>query len=83
MKIWRHGFACELTDAEMREVYLFMKRAYLKEDIESQMEEMEIELSNENIDDIVNRVSKVLSNNDSYWEAYWMTIQYAIEQVKE
>lgn len=84
MKIIRDGIEYELTPAEMRVVYLQMKAEYLREDIEAKAEEMEIKLSENTIANVVERAGKCLSNNDSYWESYWMTIEYVInEQVED
>lgn len=83
MKIIRDGVEYELTLAEMREVYEKMKAEYLREDIEMKAEEMEIELSEATIDYVVSRVEKCLSNNDSYMESYWMTIECVLEEQVE
>lgn len=82
MKIIRNGIEYKLTVAEMREVYNKMKTEYLIEDIQAKAYEMEIELSDENIKKIANSVDKSLSNNDSYWESYWMTIEYVIREME-
>ena len=83
MKIIRNGIEYELTIAEMREVYENMKMAYLREDIESKADEMEIELSETTMDYVAARVNKCLSNNDSYMESYWMTIEHVLEEQVE
>ena len=82
MKIIRNGIEYELTSAEMREVYSKMKTEYLIEDIQSKADEMDVELSDENIKKIANSVDKALSNNDSYWESYWLTIEYVIREME-
>ena len=83
MKIIRDGVEYELTSAEMREAYETMKKQYLKCDIEFKAEEMEINLSDSTIEYAANRVDRVLGNNDSYWESYWMTIEYVINEQME
>ncbi len=80
MKIIRNGIKYELTHEEMREAYEIMKAAYLREDIETKAEEMGIELSEDTMRHVVGRVDKCLSNNDSYMESYWITIEYALEE---
>ena len=80
MKIARNGIEIELTYDEMREAFEIMHAKYLREDIESRMEDMEVELSRETVDYMVQRVDKCLSNNDSYWDSYWMTIENIIEE---
>ena len=81
MKIIRNGIEYELTNEEMRNVYSAMERRYFKEDIESQAEDMDVKLSDEDVENITNRVKKALCNNDSYWESYWMTIEYLINEL--
>ena len=83
MKIVRNGIEYELTYAEMREVYEKMKLEYIKEDIAGKADEMEFELSDDDMNSVVNRVDKGLSNNDSYMESYWMTIEYALKEQME
>ncbi len=82
MKIVRNGIEYKLTAAEMREVYSKMKEEYLMEDIQAKADEMDIELSDENIKKIADSADKALSNNDSYWESYWMTIEYVIREME-
>ena len=79
MKIIRNGNEIELTWAEMREVYEFMKRDYIKQDIAAKAEEMEMELTDKEMNGVADIAQSGLGNNDSYWESYWMTIEYAIE----
>lgn len=83
MKIWRNGFECELTYREMRQVYEKMKEEYLREDIECRAIENGVELSKDSIEYAVRRVDKSLSNNDSYWDIYWATIDTIIEEALE
>lgn len=83
MKIIRNGIEIELTWAEMREIYEFMKRDYIKDDIVCKLKETGIELDDDEIENIVEIVESGLSHNDSYWESYWLTIEYAIEHRNE
>ena len=83
MKITRNGSEYELTPAEMRVVYEKMKEEDLREDIQSRADEMEINLSETSMKCVVNEVDDCLSNNDSYWESYWMTIDYVLEEQGE
>ena len=83
MKITRNGINYELTYDEMRIAYEIMHAKYLKEDIISSAEGMEIELSDEALGSLIQRVDKCLGNNDSYWESYWMTIENIIEEYME
>lgn len=83
MTITRNGIAYELTHEEMRKAYEIMHEYYLKEDIKNSAEGSEIELSNDALGYIAQRSDKSLSNNDSYWESYWMTIENVIEEYME
>ena len=44
----------------------------------SRIEEMEVEL--DVTDELIERFDHALGNNDSYWDAYWYTMQYVIEE---
>ena len=79
MKIIRNGMEFELTNEEMRQVYEAMHAHYLREDIMSHAEEMEIELSDQTLGQLVQIVDQRLNNNDSYWGCYCMTIEDVIE----
>ena len=79
VKIIRNGIEIELTWGEMREVYEFIKRDFVKEDIVCKAEEVGIELTDEEIETVADIVDSGLGHNDSYWESYWLTIEYAIE----
>jgi hypothetical protein len=81
MKIIRNGIEYELTWAEMRAAYEEKDREYLIEDIKCKAEEMEVELTEEKIKNAVDVVNSGLEHNDSYWESYWMTIEYVIENL--
>lgn len=83
MKIVRNGIEHELTHEEMRKAYEIMHEEYLKEDILSSAESMEIELSNEALGYMVQRVDKSLYRNDFYWDIYWMTIENIIAENME
>lgn len=83
MKLIKNGIEIELTRAEMRKIYEFMRDGYVKEDIVHKAEEMEVELTEEEIEDAVDVVNSGLEHNDSYWESYWMTVEYAIEHRDE
>ena len=81
MKIIRNGLEIELTNEEMRNAYMVMKRKYFKEDVEAQAEEMEIDIS-KCVDNVVDYAAHALDNNDSYWDSYWMSIEYALDELK-
>ena len=83
MKIFRNGFECELTHSEMRKVYEHMKAEYLREDIECRASDNGVELSKAELEYVISRVDKSLSNNDCYWDIYWGTIDSIIEEALE
>ena len=82
MIIYRDEQAIELTAEECRKVYNELDREYKKEDIRSELEQMEVEL--DVTDELIDRVDHALGNNDGYWDYYWCTIEYVIEDyIKE
>ena len=62
-------------------IYRKYKRDCLIEDIESKAEDMEIDLTNKDIMKIADRAEKTIENNDGLWESYWMSIEYALEDI--
>ena len=76
MIIYRDGQAIELTREECREIYYAVDKEYQTEDIKSQLEQMEVDV--ECTDELIERFNHALSNNDGYWESYWLTAQYVI-----
>ena len=78
MIIYRDGRAIELTKEECRKVYDELDREYKKEDIGCQLALMEIEL--DVTDELIDCVDHALGNNEGYWDSYWCTIEYAIEE---
>ena len=79
MKINRNGIEIELTWQEIREAYEIMNLEYFKEDVVSRAEEMGRKLSEEDVERIAAAAKRGVDHNDSFWESYWMTIEYAIE----
>ena len=78
MTIYRDGQAIELTDEECRQIYDELDREYHREDIQSRLKEMEVEL--DVTDELIDRADYALGNNDGYWDSYWCTIEYVIEE---
>ena len=83
MIITRNGIDIELTEEEMRRAYEIKDREYMIEDIESKLEEAEVWLSDELIESIADIAKSTLEHHDSYWECYWMAIEYAIEHCND
>ena len=79
MKIIRDGKEIWLTWQEVRESYELMRHEYFKEDVVAKADEMKKELSEEDIEEIAKIAARGIEHNDSHWESYWMTIEYAIE----
>ncbi len=70
----------ELSHWEKRKVFDELHEYYLIEDIKSKLEDMEnYTATDEDIRSIAYKAQKSLDNNDNYWESYWLTIEYAIE----
>lgn len=83
MKIIRNGKEFELTQEELRKAYEEKHMEYLKEDVTSQLEEDE-NLNDVDIELIAERFEDALGHNDGYWDRYWDTMAYVInEYVKE
>lgn len=81
MTIYRDGKAIELTREECRQIYDELDREYYREDLRGKLEDMEIEL--DVTEELIDRFVHALGNNDGYWESYWLTAEYVIEEIKE
>ena len=78
MVIYRNGQPIGLTNEECRKIYEELDKEYKKEDIRDELDVMNIELYV--TDELVDRVDHALGNNDGYWDYYWCTIKYVIEE---
>lgn len=81
MTIVRNGVEYELTGIELYEAHTEYERDCLIEDVKSKAEDMGIDLTGKDIDDIANRAERAIDNNDSLWDSYWRDIEYALENV--
>ena len=87
--------AYQLTDAEReaadliknnpelaRAIFSQLKRSYLREDVVSQIEGNPDAgtLTASNIDAIVDGVEHTLKNNEAYYDAYWLSVDMAIDE---
>lgn len=79
MKIKRNGMEIELTWQEIREAYELMRHEYFKEDVVAKAEDMGKKLSEEDVEWIAIAAARGIEHNDSLWDSYWVTIEYAIE----
>lgn len=73
----------KLSDIEEYDVFRKCKREYLIEDIKEKAEEMECDLAGVDMERLADRAEKTLDNNDSMYESYWMSIEYAIEETTQ
>lgn len=79
MKIIRNGIEFELTGKELFDAHREYERDCLIEDIVGKAAEMEVDLKDKDINQLADMVDKALGNNDSYWDSYWMTIEYVVK----
>ena len=83
MKIVRDGKEFELTQEELRKAYEAKNMEYLKEDVASQLEEDE-DLDDVDLELIAERFEDALEHNNGYWDHYWGTMGYVIDEyIKE
>jgi len=71
----------ELSHMDEYDIFRRWKRDYLIEDIKEKAEEMEYDLTSVDMENLADRTQKALDNNDSMYESYWMSIEYAIENI--
>lgn len=81
MKITRDGKEYELTFSELIQAHEEYEFDCMIEDVRNQyeMREDNIELSEDDINTVANFALHNLSKNDSYFESYWMTVQYTLD----
>ena len=67
------------SDEEYK-TYLKVKKEFLRNDIKERYEAMSSSNpTKEQLDLLCDKVEKTLKNNDSYWESYWLSIEYNIK----
>ena len=81
MKIYRDGKEYELTFSEMIQANEEYKLDCMIEDVKEQYEngEYDVELTDEQIEEVAMFALRSVSRNDSYFEAYWMSVQYTLD----
>ena len=81
MKIYRDGKEYELTFSEMIQANEEYKLDCMIEDVKSILESgaRDIELSDKQIKEIAEYALHNLGKNDSYYEAYWMSVEYTLD----
>ena len=80
MKIYRDGKEFELTFSEMIQAHEEYELDCMIEDVRSKYEEGEydVELSEDDISEVASFALHNLGKNDSYFESYWMSVEYTL-----
>ena len=81
MKIIRNSVEYKLTRSELYDAHEEYERDCLIEDIKSKAEEMEINLTDENLDDIAYFAQRAIDRDDYLWESRERDIEYALESI--
>lgn len=64
------------------EIHKLIDKQHHREDILSKLEERGLDnISDEVVDNIVDAFEKGLSNNEGYYESYWMSADFAIDEI--
>ena len=71
----------EMSEMDAYDIHRKCKAKHLKEDIEDRAKSMGISLKGKNIDEIIAKVERSLDLNDGYWESYWLSIEYVLEEI--
>ena len=81
MKIYRDGKEYELTFSEMVQANEEYKLDCMVEDVRNVVESgtRDVELTEEQIKEVAVQALHNLGKNDSYYEAYWMSITYTLD----
>ena len=81
MKIYRDGKEFELTFSELMSAHEEYEFDCMIEDVKNQYEQSEhdVELTEEQIREVASFALHNLGKNDSYFEAYWMSVQYTLD----
>lgn len=81
MKIIRDGKEYELTFSEMVQANEEYELDCMIEDVKNQYEQEDygVELSEDQIEEVAMFAINSLSKNDDYFEAYWMSVQYTLD----
>lgn len=81
MKIYRDGKEYELTFSEMIQVHEEYEFECMINDVQSLIESgsRDTELSEEQIREVASHALHNLGKNDNYFEAYWMSVEYTLD----
>lgn len=80
MKIFRNGETFELTFSELMSAHEEYELDCMIADVKSKYEdaEQDVELSEDQIREIAIDALHNLGKNDSYFESYWMSVEYTL-----
>ena len=73
-------FEHEMDGCDRYAAYLKQQKLNLTADIQSKMEEMEIDPDSVDINTILIRAQRAIDNDDCLWDSYWRDVEYAIEE---
>ena len=79
MKIFRDGKEFELTFSELIRAHDEYELDGAIEDVRSLIGPETPQLSDEQVREIATQAMHNLSKNDSYFESYWMSVQYTLD----
>ena len=79
MKIFRDGKEFELTFSELMRAHEEYELDGAIEDVRSLIGPETPQLSDEQVREIAAQAMHNLSKNDSYFESYWMSVQYTLD----
>lgn len=80
MKIIRDGKEFELTFSELMSAHKEYELDCMIEDVKSQyaQDEYDVELTDKQIEEVAILALHNLGKNDSYFESYWMSVEYTL-----
>ena len=81
MKIYRDGKEYELTFNEMIQANEEYKLDCMIDDVKEQYEngDYDVELTEKQFEEIARFALRAVGKNDSYFEAYWMSVEYTLD----
>lgn len=85
MKITRGWKEFELTPAELMQAHEEYELECMMEDVRDKWVHSEhvCNLTDEQVEEIAQRAMRNLSRNDGYFESYWLTIEYTLDEYVE
>lgn len=80
MKIYRDGKEYELTFSELMSAHEEYELDCMIEDVKNQYERdgYDVGLTDEQIKEVASLALHNLGKNDSYFESYWMSVEYTL-----